>query len=126
MAAEKSEILWINYKKIISTCSAACLFHTSLIKNLIQNLAQKNILLMQKIECITKRTTREKLLAYLSAQVSHTIGNTIQIPFNRQELADYLSVDRSAMSSELGKLRDEGILRFNKNKFELLKTFENA
>jgi CRP-like cAMP-binding protein len=121
MAAEKSEILWINYKKIITTCSSACLFHTALIKNIIQDLAQKNIMLMQKLECITRRTTREKLLFYLSLQAGKGIGNTIEIPFKRQELADYLSIDRSAMSSELGKLRDEGILRFNKNKFELLK-----
>ena len=75
---------------------------------------------MQKIEFVTKRTTREKLLAYLSSEAQKAGSSCFSIPFNRQELADYLSVDRSAMSAELGKLRDEGILKFHKNHFELL------
>jgi CRP-like cAMP-binding protein len=76
---------------------------------------------MKKMECITKRNTREKLLSYLSFQAQQAKNNAFEIPFNRQELADYLSVDRSAMSSELGRMRDEEILHFNKNRFKLLK-----
>jgi len=79
-------------------------------------------MLTQKIEHITRPTTRDKLLSYLSAQALLVKKNVFEIPFNRQELAEYLSVDRSAMSNELSKMRDNGILRFKRNQFELLKT----
>jgi CRP-like cAMP-binding protein len=125
MAAEQSDILLINCKKIVSTCSSACLFHTVLIRNIIKNMAQKNKMLIQKMEHITRRTTREKLLSYFSFQSRQLGSNIFEIPFNRQELADYLSIDRSAMSSELGRMRDDGILNFTKNKFELLRNNEN-
>ena len=76
-------------------------------------------MLNQKIEFISKRTTKEKLLAYLSSEAKKAGSNSVIIPFNRQELADFLSVDRSAMSAELCKLRNSGIIDFNKNKFML-------
>jgi CRP-like cAMP-binding protein len=120
MAAEQSDILLINCGKIISACPSACVFHATLIKNIVKTMALKNSILMQKIEHVTCRTTREKLLSYLSFQARQMKNNVFEIPFNRQELADYLSVDRSAMSSELGRMRGEGILRFSKNRFELL------
>jgi CRP-like cAMP-binding protein len=119
MAAESAEILFIDYKRIVTTCSSSCSFHTGLIKNMMHILARKNVLLTQKIEFVTQRTTKDKLLAYLSAQARQAASDTFEIPFSRQELADYLSVDRSAMSNELCKMRDEGILRFHKNHFEL-------
>ncbi len=119
VASENSEVLFIDYKKIITTCSSACTFHTLLINNMIKILANKNIMLMQKIEHTACRTTRDKLLSYLSAQAIQAQSNSFTIPFNRQELADYLSVDRSAMSNELSKLRNEGILEFNKSRFHL-------
>lgn len=83
-------------------------------------ISMKNILLTEKIEFTSKRTTREKLLSYLSAEAKKSGTSPFYIPFNRQELADYLSVERSAMSAELSKLRDDGVLKYNKNKFELL------
>lgn len=82
--------------------------------------SMKNISLTQKIEFTSKRTTREKLMAYLSAEAQKSGSSSFCIPFNRQELADYLSVERSAMSAELSKLRDDGVLTFHKNQFELL------
>lgn len=120
VADESVEVLFINYKRIITTCSSTCAFHTKLIENMVQVLAEKNIIFMQKMDVITKKTTREKLLAYLSAEAKKTGKNQFRIPFNRQELADYLAVDRSAMSKELGRLRDEGILEFKKNYFQLM------
>ncbi len=119
VALEKSQILFIDYRKIITTCSSSCEFHTRLISNMLQILAAKNILLMQKMEHITKRGMREKILSYLSEQAVSQKSNNIVLPFNRQELADFLSVDRSAMSKELCKMRDEGILEFQKNHFTL-------
>jgi CRP-like cAMP-binding protein len=115
-----SEIMVIDYRKIITTCSSACVFHTLLISNMLKNLAQKTFFLMQKIDFVTQRTTREKLLSYLSSYAQDVKKNEFEIPFNRQELADYLSVERSALSAELCRMRDEGIVTFNKNKFQLL------
>jgi len=119
VACEKTEILFINYKKIIITCSKSCSFHNRLIENMIKILAEKDVMLTQKIEHLVKRTTREKLLSYLSSQAISHNSNSFEIPFNRQELADYLSVDRSAMSNELCKLRDEGVIEFRKSHFVL-------
>jgi CRP-like cAMP-binding protein len=118
-AAEKTEVMLINCRKIITTCTSACSFHTQLISNMLQIIAQKNILLMQKIGQLSKRTTREKLLAYLSAEAQKAGRSRFEVPFSRQEMADYLAVDRSAMSAELGRMRDEGLISFNKSHFEL-------
>ena len=123
IAKEATEILFIDYKRIISTCSSSCIFHTKLIQNMLKIIANKNILLTQKIEHITRRTTREKIISFLSAQAKKSSSNSFTIQFNRQELADYLSVDRSAMSNELCKMRDEGLITFQKNKFELIEKF---
>ncbi|MDR3341567.1 MAG: Crp/Fnr family transcriptional regulator [Treponema sp.] len=120
MAVEESLLLLIDYRKILTTCSSVCGFHEGLIKNMVRILAERNIMLVQKIEHITRHTTREKLLSYLSSQARRVKSNVFDIPFNRQELAEYLSVDRSAMSNELSKMRDDGIVRFQRNHFELL------
>jgi CRP-like cAMP-binding protein len=120
IAVEKSDVLLVDYKRIITTCSSGCAFHSKLIRNMMQILARNNILLTQKMEHITQRTTREKLFSYLSAQAKRAGSPRFVIPFDRQELADYLSVDRSALSSELGKMRAAGILSFEKNRFEFL------
>lgn len=114
-----SEIMFIDFKKLITTCGNSCAFHHRLILNMLRILANKNILLNQKMEFTSKRTTREKLLAYLSAEAKKAKSASFDIPMNRQELADYLSVERSAMSAELSKLRDEGVLEFHKNHFIL-------
>ena len=89
-------------------------------------IAQKNVNLTQKLDHMMKRSTRDKLLSYLSAQAIKHKNNNFTIPFNRQQLADYLCVDRSAMSNELGKLRDEGLLTFHKNDFILSSDFSET
>ena len=116
----ESELLFIDCHRLAVPCAKACGFHSRLIQNMLSIVSTKNILLTQKIEFTSKRTTREKLLAYLSVEAKKAEGNCFCIPFNRQELADYLSVERSAMSAELSKLRDDGVLKFHKNQFELL------
>lgn len=122
IAMEKSEIMLIDYQRIITTCPSSCTFHTRLIKNMLGILAQKNIQLNRKIEHTSKRTTREKLMSYLMEQAKKANSNRFHIPFDRQELADYLCVERSAMSAELGRMRDEGLLSFKKNQFELFES----
>ncbi|MGI6384234.1 MAG: Crp/Fnr family transcriptional regulator [bacterium] len=120
IAMTESELLFIDYHRLAVPCAKACGFHGKLIQNMLNIVSIKNILLTRKVEFISKRTTREKLLAYLSAEAKKAGSNRFSIPFNRQELADYLFVERSAMSAELSKLRDRGTLTFHKNRFELL------
>ncbi|MPM19806.1 hypothetical protein SDC9_66232 [bioreactor metagenome] len=119
-ALDACELLFIDCGRLAAPCTRACDFHNRLIQNMLRIVSMKNIALTQKIEFTSRRTTREKLLAYLSAEARRAGGSRFKIPFNRQELADYLSVERSAMSAELGKLRDGGVLNFHKNEFELL------
>lgn len=120
IANEPSEIMFINCRHILNTCKNSCDFHHKLIFNLMKDLAAKTITFQQKIEVTSKRSTREKLLTYLSI-MSKKAGNTLfSIPFDRQELADYLGVERTGLSSEIGKLKKEGILENDKNKFKLL------
>lgn len=116
----ESNILFINYRRLTTSCTNACDFHGRMIKNMLRILAMKNLMLNQKLEFVTKRSTREKLLAYLSYEAQKAEKNRFIIPYNRQELADYLSVDRSAMSAELSRLRDEGKIKFYKSEFEIL------
>ena len=87
--------------------------------NLIFLLARKNLRLNEKVRHITRRTTREKLLSYLSSQRQHCGRDSFTIPFDRQQLADYLCVERSAMSTVLSKLREEGVLEVERNRFRL-------
>jgi len=120
IAAEKSEILLMDGNRILTTCSSACTAHGALIKNMMRLLAQKNIMLTQKMEIITHRTTRERLLAYLSSQAAKAGKSRFVIPFNRQQLADFLSVERSAMSAELSKMQADQLIRTSRSEFELL------
>lgn len=124
MALADTQVLFLNVQKILLTCSSACPYHTRLIQNLLSVIAHKTLELTRKIEHLSKRTTRGKLLSYLSAQAQTAGSVHFTIPFSRQQLADYLTVDRSAMSHELCKLRDDGILAFHKNHFTLLKALE--
>jgi len=114
------DILFIDCHKLANTCTKACNFHNRLIQNMLTIVSKKNIALTQKIAFISKRTTAKKLLAYLSFEAKRSERNPFVIPYNRQELADYLCVDRSAMSAELSKLQKEGVIKYHKNTFELL------
>lgn len=119
-ATENCEIMFIDCKRIIKTCNNACVFHWNLIKNMLSMIARKNIMLNQKMEILSKRTTREKLLAFFNTQVQMNHSKKFSIPYNREGLAFYLCVDRSALSRELSNMQDEGLLKFNKNEFEIL------
>ena len=120
VANADARVMLIDCHRITTGCSNACGFHSRLISNLLKIVAQKNIQLNQKIEITSKRTTREKLMAYLLGQAKLQGSDSFTIPFDRQELADYLQVERSAMSAQISKLRQEGILESTKNRFRLL------
>lgn len=119
LAAAACEVLFVEIPQILTACSRVCAFHTRLIQNLMQVLAGKNLMLSRKIDHISRRTTREKLLAYLSDQAEVHGTAAFEIPFNRQQLADYLSVDRSALSQELGKMKRDGLLDCTRSRFTL-------
>ena len=119
IAAEESAVLFFDMERILTVCPSACPFHTRLVKNMFYTISDKNKSLVQKLSYMSQRSTREKLLAYLSDEAKRHNSSSFFIPFNRQQLADFLSVDRSAMSNELCKLRDEGMLDFHKSEFTL-------
>lgn len=115
-----SEIMLIDCKRILSTCTNTCVFHQQLINNLLRIVASKNLLLQQKIEVMSQRTTRDKLMTYLMSQAKLRNSSEFTIPYDRQALADYLGVERSALSAEIGKLRKEGVLESTRSHFRLL------
>lgn len=118
-AMSDCQILLINMNKVTKTCPSSCVFHQQLIQNLVHIMAVKNVMLNEKISHISRRSTKEKLLSYLSDCAKKEKSMHFTIPFSRQELADYLCVERSAMSAELGKLKKEGILDCKKKEFWL-------
>ena len=119
-ASESCAVLWFDGGRIARPCERACQFHGRLLENALGILAQKNLMQNRKLEHLSKRTTREKLLSYLGEQAQLAGSGTFTIPFNRQQLADYLCVERSAMSAELSRLREEGILETHRSAFKLL------
>ena len=120
ITAEDSSILVMNPSRLYESCSKRCEIHHTLIQNTTHILAKKIVLLTQKVGHVIQRTTRAKLLSYLSHCAQQANSNSFYIPYSRQQLADYLSVDRSALSHELSKIKTEGMVRYRKNHFELL------
>ena len=120
VATEDSEVLLVDARRITQTCCNACDFHNRMIFNLLKIVATKNIVFNQKIEITSKRTTREKLMTYLSIQAKKHNSNSFEIPYNRQELADFLEVERSGLSSEIGKLCKEGKIECERSRFTVL------
>jgi len=120
IATEQSDVMFVPCDHSLHTCNNQCGFHQQLIYNLVKELAEKTIRFHQKVEVTGKRTTREKLLTYLSLESKRAQSTVVEIPFDRQELADYLEVDRSGLSAEISKLKKEGLIDCKKNRFELL------
>lgn len=120
VAKEPSVVMLIDCSHILYTCTNSCEFHKRLIFNLMKTLAKKNIGYHRKIEITSKRTTRDKLMTYLMFCAKSEGSNSFDIPYDRQELADYLEVDRSGLSAEISKLRKEGVLENTRKHFELL------
>lgn len=120
LAVEDSAVIFFDVKRVITVCPSVCRFHSIAVQNLFFAISEKNRKLVRKLGVMSRRTTREKLIAYLSEEAKSQGSSSFSIPFNRQQLADFLSVDRSAMSNELCRMRDEGLLEFEKNRFRLL------
>ena len=120
VAVEDSSVIFFDVKRILTTCSSACRFHNMIVQNMFFAISDKNRRLVKKLGHMSGRTTRAKLISYLSEEAKRQGSSAFTVPFNRQQLADYLCVDRSAMSNELCKMRDEGMIKFEKSRFELL------
>ncbi len=120
LATSDCDVMFFDISELTTQCGTACNYHSRLIQNIMTSIARKNIALNQKIDCISKRTIRDKLLAYLSAESIRAHSSSFDIPFNRQQLADYLFVDRSALSNEISKLTKEGVITSVRNHFEIL------
>jgi CRP-like cAMP-binding protein len=118
---EDSEVLFIDCKRIITTCSSACVFHTLLIENMLTVLTSKIRLLNMKLDIASRKKIRDKLMVFFAEQKKNAKSNGFRIPLNREQLADYLMVDRSALSAELGRMREEGLIDFHKNEFRILR-----
>ncbi|MBE6933656.1 MAG: Crp/Fnr family transcriptional regulator [Ruminococcaceae bacterium] len=119
-ASEDSQILFMPFDRVMHSCTMACQFHQRLIENMVRVIANKNRDLMRKVEVVSKRTIREKLLTYLSVQAQVQESRYLEIPFGRVELAEYLCVDRSALTRELAKMKVEGLIDFDRNCFRML------
>jgi len=120
LTAEDSLLMWLNVQKMLTVCASGCPFHSLVTQNLFRILAGKNRKLMQKISLLSQRSTREKLLTYLSDEAQRRGCSSFDISFNRQQLADFLSVDRSAMCAELSRMQRDGVIAYEKNRFTLL------
>ena len=119
VAAEAVSFLWLSVPQMLGICTAACSGHQRLLQNLLTVLASKNLHLTRKINHITPNTIRARLLSYLSYEALRQGSSAFSIPFNRQQLADYLAVERSALSSALSKMQREGLISFHKNRLVL-------
>lgn len=120
---EDSRVLILDYDRILHACKLVCRFHHRMIENMVELIAEKNLELIEKLEVVSRTSIREKLLTYLTRQAERAGSLTFTIPMGRSELAEYLCADRSAMTRELSKLREEGILAFDKRTFTLLENW---
>lgn len=119
VAAENCEIVFLNLQMLMSKHNAGASWYMKIMQNMLRIAVQKNLILSHRIFCTTAKTVRGRLLTYLSAMAVKKGSSTFQVPFDRQQMADYLNLDRSALSKELGRMRDEGMIEFYKNTFRL-------
>ena len=120
VAAEETKVLFLSFCRVMHTCTHACRFHQTLVENMVRLIARKNRELMRKIEVVSKKTLREKILSYLSIQAQSQGKTTFEIPLGRVEWAEYLCADRSALTRELARMKDEGLIDYQRNVFEIL------
>ena len=120
MVSRDAKILFLPFDRVMRSCTMACAFHHRLIENMVRIIAQKNRDLMRKVEVVSKRTIRDKLLAYLSIQSQLHKSRYFELPLGRVELAEYLCVDRSALTRELTKMKEDGLIDYDKNCFRIL------
>lgn len=120
LAAEPCIVLFLPFYRVLHSCKMTCIFHHRLIENMVGLMGDKNVRLMNKIEVISKKTLRDKILAYLRLQAEEQKKQRFTIPLGRLELAEYLCADRSAMTRELSRMKRDGLIDYRRNTFQLL------
>lgn len=125
VACEETEILFLNMQNMLTTCRKGCTFHNRIIKNMLSISAKKNLNMSYRMMHTASKSLRQRLISYLSEQALEHGSSHFTIPFNRQQLADYLAVNRSAMSNELSKMQEDGLINYSKNEFTLKEKIHN-
>ena len=125
VAAENTKVIFLKMHNILTTCQKGCAYHKRIIQNMLRISAQNNLNMSSRMMHTASKSLRDRLLSYLSEQALEHGSPQFTIPFNRQQLADYLAVNRSAMSKELSKMQEEGLITYRKNKFILTETVHN-
>lgn len=120
IATKKTLVLFMNKHRVVTPCSNRCPRHEIVVKHIMQTVAESNIKLLDKLTHMSKKSTRDKLLSYLSSMSEKAKSEYFEIPFNKTELANYLSVDRSAMSTELSKMKEDGLIDYDKKRYRLI------
>lgn len=124
-ASEDTTVLFMNIGRVLTTCSNSCIFHTKLIRNLLTVTAEKNLQISRRILHTSSKSIRGRLLSYFSECIKKNGSYSFEISYNRQQLADYLGVDRSAMSNELSKMQKDGLIQYDKNYFKISEIMDN-
>jgi len=119
-AVTEAEVLFLDYERAFTTCSNTCSFHVMLIQNMMKLLAQKNLFLNQKIDYLSIKNLRARIAAYLLSESERQKSDMVSIPFNRNDMADFLGANRSALSRELSRMRDDGLIEYWKNSFKII------
>lgn len=125
IATEKTLVLYMNKHRVINPCENRCRRHDIVSKHLAQIVAESNLELLDKLTHMSKKTIREKLMSYFNSLIKKTGSTYFEIPFNKTELASYLSVDRSAMSTELKRMVEEGLIDFEKRQFHIISKIDS-
>ncbi len=118
VASSEATVLFLDYKKIITTCTSACMSHQKLISNMLTVISHKTLYLNKRVDILSKKTLRDKIITFLNYESNNS--SIFTIAMNREELAKFLCADRSALSNELSKMQSDCIIKYHKNTFELL------
>lgn len=121
VAAERAVVLFVPFRRALTTCAQSCGFHRQLIENMVAAIAEKNLALMEKVDLISKKSLREKICEYLTRRSEYAGSMSFEIPLGRVQLAEYLHTDRSALTRELNRMAQEGLIEFRRNRFRILK-----
>lgn len=118
-AATDCKILCLSFHRVLCSCNKSCVYHHKLIENMVTLIARKNVKLMEKMDILSKKSIRERVLTWFSQQVQINQSDKFESPLGRIELADYLCVDRSALTRELSRMKTDGLLDYDKNTFSM-------
>lgn len=119
-AIDRLSVLFTSFDSMLRKCTKACPKHDRLLRNVLDGIAEKALVLHDRNDCLIKPTVREKVMTFLSRVAKEQKNRTFVIPFDRNAMAEYLNVERSALSRELSRMKKDGLIDFYKDNFKLL------